>query len=320
MGARESKRTQTSTHQSLAAALRRGASRPFRGALDSAGVVSYLAMVAKRWSPLCVFLGGCLSGAAVIGLHWGGGGPELPPNSGGSEVTHASESPIEKAGLVGERDCPEHEGETSTHRAADAVEFVTARPTDTGNGNNPSAEAGKSVADVLARLEAEYRRQVAPAQADEMTTPVTADFARPLPNEQPLEISRQQEQNSVSEPASDTRMATLPAKPAPISSAEEIPARSEPTPGVSERALIDGGQQQVTAQIQELAALQQVALVQQFALLQYLQLLSLAPSPGAAAPPPRRVPSGRMVAGFASSISDTNNPWGFNLPPTVLVR
>ena len=71
-----------------------------------------------------------------------------------------------------------------------------------------------------------------------------------------------------------------------------------------------------------------VQVQQQLALLQYMQLLALTPGARVAAPgvgfaptastPRRGVP--RRPAPFSTSLTDPNNPWGFDFPPTVLAK
>jgi hypothetical protein len=77
--------------------------------------------------------------------------------------------------------------------------------------------------------------------------------------------------------------------------------------------------------MQQLAALQHASMIEQYTLLQ-LQLLSQSQSLVSATPATlpkgsqRRARGSRIVASRASSISATDNPWGFDLQPSVLVR
>src|SRR6185503_8203930 len=64
---------------------------------------------------------------------------------------------------------------------------------------------------------------------------------------------------------------------------------------------------------------------QDLALLQYVQLLALSPNAGLAspAPSPARRPRGttnRHVTPFSMPLTNPDNPWGFDFPPTVLVK
>jgi hypothetical protein len=114
-------------------------------------------------------------------------------------------------------------------------------------------------------------------------------------------------------------LATLSADRLPTPSAGEEAASLASIREDQSKAL-ERGQQQL-AQMQQLAALQQITLVEQFTLLQ-LQLLSLSPAPQTSVPtrPRRRARGDRIVASLPSSISATDNPWGFDLQPSVLVR
>jgi hypothetical protein len=61
--------------------------------------------------------------------------------------------------------------------------------------------------------------------------------------------------------------------------------------------------------------------IQQIAVLQYLQLLAQPPH-GPVAPHAlaRRGGTNRHVRPFSLPLTDPNNPWGFDFPPTVLVK
>jgi hypothetical protein len=314
-------------------------------------------MDAKRWSPLWVFVGGCLTGAAVIGLQARGDGE--PRNAEPAKAASDSGALSSKAGSVeesvraqpataeapGQGDAPARTQATSQ---ADAVE-------------REKAEGGNSVAEVLARLEGEYRQRSAPA------SPASDGAAHALPKEPPREVAEDaarsvKNEMSASKPASEQAVAV---RAAPAAEAAVADARlaivgdtrvasaadvrvatvgdarladdAKRAASVSEEAArlaslreeqakaFDTGQQQVATQMQQLAALQQATLVEQAALLQYLQLLSL---PGASRANVTPVPSrsqrpgrgARIVASLPPSISDMDNPWGFELQPSVLVR
>jgi hypothetical protein len=65
-----------------------------------------------------------------------------------------------------------------------------------------------------------------------------------------------------------------------------------------------------------------VVQVQQVAVVPYVQVVGLVPVPKV--PPPRSSSPYRMTTRrpppFATSLTDPNNPWGFDFPPTVLVK
>jgi hypothetical protein len=300
-------------------------------------------MAGTRWQPLFVFLAGSLSGVSLLGLLSAGGQESLPSPSGdGQRATYARSAVANADAGAGDEqggsDQPEADSAAAT--TADADKVVTAAPTPlvSAEGDGASADAGHSVADVLARLEAEYHRMAtarAAAPADDVTTP--------LPEEPPVERSASFERSASSDPgpalatvqhaaiarqrpaaaASDTRSPTpLPQPAAPVVAIEEASVRTVVIREVSENTSPDSAQQQVTAELQRYAALQQISAAQQFALLQYLQFLPAAPSrtAPAARTDPRRPRNGRIIPATPSSISATDNPWGFTYPPTVLVR
>ena len=301
-------------------------------------------MDARRWSPLWVFVGGCLTGAALIGLH-SRSGPESARNA-------------RRADDVALRSLKAGSAERRVHVVPAAVEVATR-----GRGEAPDAaerdkaEAGNSVAEVLARLETEYRQRTAPAaaltpaQASAPAVPGSDEPAeRALANEGPRALAQEQEPNAVSavSGASGPKLAAsehsavvqaaAPAPEAPPPSGASwatLSADSEPTAPAAEEAArlaslrdeqaraFNSGQQQL-AQMQQLAALQQATLLEQYTLF-HLQLLSLSPASGTTVLPARsqhraKAKGGRIVASLPSSISDTDNPWGFDLQQSVLVR
>jgi hypothetical protein len=66
-----------------------------------------------------------------------------------------------------------------------------------------------------------------------------------------------------------------------------------------------------------------VILMQQLALLQNIQLLALSPygrSTGLAVPAHAPRGTTRRAPPFATSLTNPDNPWGFDFPPTVLAK
>lgn len=291
-------------------------------------------MDAKRWSPLFVFGGGCLTGAALIVLHSAGNGRvERASNSDdpyGHSAFAAASLKAESAEPL-QAPQPVHDDLGATPQAA-----PQARDT---------AEAGNSLAEVLARLETDYRQRTPSALAAEPSSPRSAEPSPSLPEEPPKE-SRDQEASEGSAaaapkpterelpvavraaplptqaPAVDAPSATVPPDPKPtLPTVEETTTRIASLRDSQNSAFASG--QQVTAQIQQLTALQEATLVQQAALFQYLSLLAQSGSPPTVLSARRQrhpAPNGRIVATLPSSISDTDNPWGFAWNPTGLVR
>jgi hypothetical protein len=279
-------------------------------------------MAATRWSPLCVFLAGGLSGAALIFVsvdrsvtHVLDHAPNTQHQQDSDPHGHAADSQDQSVGAKGDS----------------AVTPVDeAKAAEKQSEQDAPAEVGKSLAQVLAGLEAEYRSQVskpdlpsaeAPpaADVDAASPPRTASTSTALIADQPAQQEQEQE-----------RLAP-----------EEAPARTVSTVAASEETGVTNEQHLVTAQIQQLAALQelaaaqqiatsqQLAVAQQLALLQYLQLVPLlVPAPPASASTPavpqeRRLPRSTFVTRFPSpktAISSTNYPSGFYSTHSILVR
>jgi hypothetical protein len=200
------------------------------------------------------------------------------------------------------------------------------------------AEAGKSLAQVLAGLEAEYRRQVSTHRASSSEEPAAVEAASPS---QPAAIIAA----SPSPPPATS--AALIAGPSAEHEqkhlgGDEAPSRNVSTVVTAEETASTNEQHLVTAQIQQLAALQelataqqvaasqQLAVAQQLALLQYFQLVqsSLVPASPASASPraeprERKLPRGAFVTRFPSpsaAISNTSYSNGFYWTPPILVR
>lgn len=302
-------------------------------------------MYATRWSPLSVFLGGCVSGAALIGAAFVGlrTGSASESSRGVAETSSARELAAAMPGAGDAEESAEPE-RVQVHAARDAATSVVARDAVDADPEENAADAGTDVADVLATLEAEYRRRMAPAGSPEPAVSDESERARSVPAEPVRESPETPEPRSdapervaSTAPASDALSATPPASAAPTP-AERAPAtpsaprpelvavREAPDTRELPEKTLNVGVQQISPEIQQLAAIQHITVVQQVALLQYLQAFP----PSQAAPPrapgrgtavPRRVPKQpRIVASPPSSISDTDNPWGFDLPPPVLVR
>lgn len=290
-------------------------------------------MDTKRWSTLWVFVGGCLTGAVFIGLRAGG---------------EDSRGPARAALAPTEFDAPQPPPVASAAmRASDAAPSTVAAPQPDNEERAPAVEAGNSVSDVLGRLEAEYRqRGITPPTSDERTVSsenkppdnaaqpnvhsAVSEVTAPAPTSAPAAVVSAapivpSEVAGANEAPTEPRVAalTVELKPA-LSGSEEAPVRVASAQSEQSSSALDKSQQQVRTQMQQLTALQQATLVQQSAILQYLQLLALSGSPRVARsgtlPRQRLANGGRIVPTLPSSISDTDNPWGFELQPSLSVR
>jgi hypothetical protein len=300
-------------------------------------------MAANRWSPLSVFLAGGVSGAALIGVYAHGSATQMQNNAGHTQHERDSEPRREEALLLERVDSDL----TNPGRAAEPQgPSVVAKGDSTaavapGNGveaaerkseNEAPAEAGRSLAQVLAGLEAEYRRQVSTPDPPSPEKPLAVEAASPS---QPLAVEAASPARPPS--ASAALSASGPAEHEPKHvGPDAAPARNVSTVPTAEETLATNQQHLVAEQIQQLTALQQLAMAQQvaasqqlaiaqqLALLSYLQLVPVPPaSASPRAPQERRLPRGAFVTRFPSSenaISNTNNPSGFYWTPTILVR
>lgn len=280
-------------------------------------------MLAKRIPFLLVFAGGCLSGAVLIGFV--GAAPERA--AAPKRAVNLDRAP---AGATQTAEGGEHDGEV--HRAA--PELVVSPPHDAEGAASESSPEGSSLAEVLARWEATYRAGLVAARAPEpaplpvAAPPPATESASPVVNAVPVAAPPAVAQPLPAPPA--LAMAAPPvlavtAPPAGVLAPDPAPviaSREEPRP----RDIHVGDVNHVTIGSVHLGDVVQVQ--QQLALLQYMQLLALTPgarvaAPGVgfapAAPTPRRG-GPRRPAPFSTSLTDPNNPWGFDFPPTVLAK
>jgi hypothetical protein len=289
-------------------------------------------MAANRWSLLFVFLAGGVSGAVLIGVYADGNVAQEQNNAGHTQHERGSAPPSAEAAILEhvDRDLTNPGPATASpgHSVAakgDSTAPVTPRneveAAEKKNEAEAPAEAGRSLAQVLAGLEAEYRRQLSTAAPSSPVEPRAVEAENPS---RPPAV----EAASPSRPAS-TSAALTASRPAEHEQKhlepDEAPARNVSTVSSAEETLATNEQHRVTEQIQQLAALQQLtiaqqiatsqqlAVAQQFALLQYLQLVPvpLASASPRAVPQERRLPRGAFVTRF---------PSGFYSTPTIFLR
>jgi hypothetical protein len=177
-------------------------------------------------------------------------------------------------------------------------------------------ETGRSLAEVLAGLEAEYRKAapttpVAPARTGE-SEPVAAPqvlasnapvvTVAPLPSATVTSVA-----TSAALPPAAPPTVT---RPVALPPTEDTRARPEAPDPDQDRRLRDA----YIASIYEAELYRQ----QQLALLQYLALISQSRESGRVAAPSRPLP--RPSPTFSFPLTNPNNPWGFQFPPTVLAK
>jgi hypothetical protein len=316
-------------------------------------------MLAKRLPLLSFFAGGCLSGALFIGFWREDPAPSsLPKHAaalepiarglalaepGGSVAYGANTGPASAATE------PQHEPAPATRAGGSAAGAEHAPEAAAHAGDAESAAApGSSVADVLSRLEAAYR-QARAADATEARAVAATEIASSAP---PSAAAAEQLQASAP-PPSASPAAPVQAVAAPHGA---VIATAEPTAPPTEKVSVAGTEPALAEaeakpsraaeagapRVVYTGSVQQNVYVgnvhqgdlyyqsQQVAMLQYLQLLALASSGPVVAPPPTR-PSRhatqtprqlrtRRAPAFPSSITNPDNPWGFDFPPPVLAK
>lgn len=269
------------------------------------------AMDAKRLQLLGAFAAGCLATLAFVGSRFSDG--EDRPNAVVARVVTAP--PALAANLEDEAD-----GSALVAAPAKAASSATLE-------DDAKTESGRSVAEVLGRLEAAYREElgraqggreevaVAPAEPERSASETAAAVAPPVMA--PAAIAPAASVAPVlTAPAAVVDHAAVNAAPAPVLVAQtEAPARSVTTGdihvGDTHRNLNAGSVHQGDAYV----------LQQQLALIQYIQFVALSQHGAVAAPPQNaRKPLPRRVPVFSTHLTNPDNPWGFDFPPTVLVK
>jgi len=279
-------------------------------------VLRFGAMLTKRLTLLSVFAGGCLSGALLIGF-WRADARDVPSPRQRVAFDRAN------AALVPPQRVSADENEP--------LEVASPNPPE-HDAEEPSPEQGSSVADVLSRLEAVYRRELAavapvevPAVA-EAALPVAAEAA-PVAVASPVPAAVAAPMPVAVAPVPPPK-AAAPEVAAPAARAPEaVVALAPPTQGDERTRVVYVGDvnQNVyvgdvhQGDVYQMQQLQQLALLQQ-----YVQILALSGGVGVVAAPthtPRRQPAApRRPAPFSTKLTDPNNPWGFDFPPTVLAK
>jgi hypothetical protein len=272
-------------------------------------------MLAKRWHLVSAFAGGCLcTGLLVVVLH----DDQSTPAPSAREQGASTAAPVELTPPSATTlDQPSEDAATAP--TGTAVVAAPAPPVD-------PADAGRSVAEVLAQLEASYRAGLAPppsvVEALQALAPPAAVTPPPSPAPAaPSALAVAPPQPAAGAPGS---AAATPAPVAPSASAVAVALADAPTPLAPSAAQPLAEDREARERAAYLASALQFELYQQqqLAMLQYLALIAQTSPPppqgpsGQASPrfPPRRSPS------FNFPLTNPSNPWGFDLPPTVLAK
>jgi hypothetical protein len=315
-------------------------------------------MFAKRLPLLSAFAGGCLSSAALIGF-WRADAAKRPAATEPSVRQRTAEtfvSPIATTSPVGEGAVPD---DSSAERTAEPHGEPAARDA-LAHGSNaagmepssqPRPEGGESptlpsssVADVLSHLEASYRQALAVAAVGDTPAKTGRELSstgsgagpriadRELPAPQPTTVLSETppppviaheeaalaRADTAAPPKkaqlSDTQVAPV-ADAAPVASRDDVRPRDDMRPRDDYAAdthpniYVNNVYQGDVYQVQQLAALQYIQLL---APLAYAGLASAAPLP--------RGLTTRRASPFSTSLTNPDNPWGFNFRPPVLVK
>jgi hypothetical protein len=294
-------------------------------------------MSAIRVPLLCAFAGGCLGGAVVLGF-WraevGAAVPAPKPSVGKPQLVVASIAPNAPQPS---REIAADVARAPSPAAPDPIPPVEAEA---------AAPAGSAVSDVLMDLEAAYRQHLAksasaaPAAAEPVPspTPTSTTIANA---ERPHLVPAQQAQVAPAVPVSppsattaavNTPAATTPAATTPVAVAALAPQVAVP-PEVA--AAVDSrparshfgdsvhfGDINNNTYITNVRQGDVYLMQQQIAMMQYVQLLGLAAGQVGRAPVVRGAvaPQAPQYRQFPSTLTNPDNPWGFNFAPPNLVR
>ena len=271
-------------------------------------------MLANRLPLLLAFAAGSL-GTALVGFGRGETA-RTPTVSQQSTRARAVAAPAELVPAQHEQDLAAPEVAASTAEVA------------------PVTDSGNSVAEVLMRLEESYRRALAERDDEEPAVRnIAAEADTALVAKTPVDEH--------AAPKAAVALAAAPVStPAPVASAERHtpppqtpPARdtgavqlaqvASPSPpagvhvgDVHQNIYLGNVHQGDLLHVQRLQ-------FQQLAMLQYMQLLALSSQAGTAPPARSHAPRGatpRRPRPFSTSLTNPDNPWGFDFPPIVLVK
>lgn len=286
---------------------------------------------------LCAFVGGCLSSAVVFGLWQADRPADAPaPKQAARKVEVVAPTRALTNAEPRREPIVDRVVEPGPSAPAEAALTQDAKsPPEEGNG--AAVPAGSAVADVLTRLEAEYRERVAAAAPAPSAPPaaiVSASTVVPVAAPvavapttvaaAPTAVAPVAALSPAAAVAPAPVVSVVAAAPAPAAQAAVVQATVAAAPAYAPQS--DPRTRDVhigdTTQNTYITNVRQgdvyVMQMQQIAMLQYMQLLGMQAAGGAVAPM-RQV---RAVAPqrFNSGITNPDNPWGFNFAPPNLVR
>ena len=307
------------------------------------------AMSAIRLPVLCAFAGGCLSGAVLLGFWKAGTG------TGVTEPARVAPSRSAKLSLsgnprAGAEDEPGPVSDPSRKRRAMREESanVDAADRNLDSASDPSAvkgpqdqgavvpiQAGTPVSDVLTHLEAAYRERLvaaAPTGASSerpSTAPPANAALAPVEPAPPVAQQTPAPVVTAATPVAAVVPNSAPAAPAlvatnlppPTASTAAIPpvmaANDSRPPDVH---IGDINQNTYITNVRQGDVYLMQLQMQQLAMLEYMQLLGMSSYAGLANPGPRARGLAPQRAPFPSTLTNPDNPWGFNFAPPNLVH
>ena len=303
-------------------------------------------MSAIRLPLLYAFAGGCLSTAILFGVWQAGaesGAAAVKQQQLQQQRAHHVE--LASASLVApsEESRPAPANDIADREANTAAEPAAAQARPDSDSAGPSAANSAAVSDVLTRLETAYRERVAssaplpPATTEQPSArsappPDSAAPAMPEPSA-PSVAALAPVEAAPPPPVSVAAAEVAPPAPVPIPAAPTAapnppvapteppqyaasPAFAPPdAPPPTEIHYGDVNQNTYITNVRQ-GDLYVVQMQQQLAMMQYLQLLGMS---GAAAARNGRGPAARQIS-FPSTITNPDNPWGFNFKPPHLVH
>jgi hypothetical protein len=293
-------------------------------------------MSAIRLPLLCAFAGGCLSSAVLFGLWRADTAAAVAVPTRQQQVTHppelakTSNSP-RSTELLAEAPlprppAPDAKGEASTSK--DAADLGNAEPT----------PAGSAVSDVLTDLEAAYRQRLIAAARAEAAEAAT-ELERSSPPARPASALAQPEApRAVTAPVAATAapvavapIAAAPVAVVPIAAAPVVVAPIAPAAPTrvaqNDSRPVDVHYGDVNnTYITNVRQGDVYVMQQQIAMMQYMQLLGASSAVGHVAP--AHVARATLAQGapspqyrqFPSTLTNPDNPWGFNFAPPNLVH
>jgi hypothetical protein len=268
-------------------------------------------MVAARLPLLSAFAGGCLCTAVLVALgRTEDREADVPAPRGGTVQSHDVTAPPSRAATPD----PTHVAslEPSTTSAAKPQREPAPRADDVAEASPP----GDSVADVLARLEAGYReRLIAKEPPTDVATSAVPAVTAPAPTAAPVTLAAGRPQDGT--PAAAPAPTALAAVPVATAAAAAPPSVAADAAQVKDHDARERERDLYLASLYRAEAYQR----QQLVVLQYLELLSQSRAlPPESSPRAPRSLATRRSPSFSFPLTNPDNPWGFDLPPTVLVK